>query len=90
MAKFSAIENIENILINILENGYKNALILFINLLGLSIIIFMRNTRKFVILKNLMLSNPRSFVIGTERHESQRIDNPAVQVDKVIQIVRAL
>ena len=76
MAKFSTIENVEKILINILENGYENETDSFYKLIGTLYTYFYEKYKKNCDLEKLYVKQLGGlFVIGTERHESQRIDN---------------
>ena len=76
MAKFSTIENVEKILINILENGYENETDSFYKLIGILYTYFYEKYKKNCDLeKSYVKQLGGLFVIGTERHESQRIDN---------------
>ena len=76
MVKFSTIENVEKILINILENGYKNETDSFYKLIGTFYNYFYGTYKKNCDLeKSYVKQLGGLYVIGTERHESQRIDN---------------
>jgi len=76
MAKFSTIENVEKILVNILENGYVNETDSFYKLIGTFYNYFYDTFKKNCDLeKSYVKQLGGLYVIGTERHESQRIDN---------------
>ena len=76
MAKFSTRENVEKILVNILENGYKNESDSFYKLIGTFYIYFYTKYKTNCDLeKDYVKKLGGLYVIGTERHESQRIDN---------------
>ena len=76
MTKFSTLENVEKILVNILENGYKNESDSFYKLIGTFYNYFYTKYKKNCDLEKAYVKQLGGlYVIGTERHESQRIDN---------------
>jgi preprotein translocase subunit SecA len=76
VARFSTTENVEKILVNILENGYKNETDPFYKLIGTFYNYFYEKFKKNCDLEKAYVKQLGGlYVIGTERHESQRIDN---------------
>jgi preprotein translocase subunit SecA len=76
IANFSTDEDVEKILINILENGYVNESDSFYNLINIFYQYFYSKYKKSCDLeKKYVKALGGLYVIGTERHESQRIDN---------------
>ena len=76
VARFSTIENVEKVLVNILENGYINQTDSFYKLINTFYTYFYSKYKKNCDLEKAYVKELGGlYVIGTERHESQRIDN---------------
>jgi preprotein translocase subunit SecA len=72
----SNFEDVEKTIVNIFENGYLNETDSFYNLIRIFYTYFYKKYKKASDLeKNKVISLGGLYVMGTERHESKRIDN---------------